>query len=387
MNMRHLTGLLLFMTLSVCGQSDPFTIPDGLENRIRFWEKVFTQYSHNQVLIHDFENPERIYRVLDFRESDARGLLYEQTRKKSIRSAVNDIRNILGKLAVTTDTTRLSTEEKRIRKLFDPNVRPVLFRRARSHIHAQNGAMEPFEAGLVRSGRYAPAMKTIFKEEGLPEDLVYLAHVESGFHPSAKSPAGAVGVWQFMRSTGKYYLKIGSTIDERMDPILSTKGAAELLKSNFREIGSWPLAITAYNHGPNGIRRAVKSVGSDNLVTIIRKYRSPIFGYASKNFYAEFLAARRIARNPGRYFPDIEPEPPMQFKLVRLPFAFSIREAAQMFDVPTEILADMNPALKQAVTRSGKKIPRGYSLRVPPEVKAVGATIIGPGIGAAITGF
>jgi len=385
--MRHLTGLLLFMSLSIYGQSNAFFIPDGFNNRVSFWEKVFTRYSLNQVLIHDSEHPERIYRVLDFREMNARGLLYEKSRKESIQTARNEIRAILAKLASTKDTTHLSIEEKRIRRLFSSDVTPYVFRRACAHIHIQKGAMETFKTGLIRSGRYVPAMKAIFKEEGLPEDLVYLAHVESGFHPSAKSPAGAVGVWQFMRSTGKHYLKIGSTIDERMDPILSTKGAAGLLKLNYHETGSWALAITAYNHGLNGIQRAVKFVGNRDLVKIIQNYHSPMFGYASKNFYAEFLAASRIAQNPNRYFTDIKLDPPMQFKRVKLPFSFSMREAARMFDVSPEILADMNPALKQAITRQGKKIPRGYSLRVPVEVKAVGAMIIGPGIGTAIQGF
>ncbi|MBN2105464.1 lytic transglycosylase domain-containing protein [bacterium] len=385
--MRHLTGLLLFMSLSIYGQSDCFHIPEGLENRIFFWEKVFTHYSLDQVLIHDSEHPERIYQVLDFRELKARGLLYEKSKKESIQTARNEIRAILGKLAATTDTIHLSKEEKRIRRLFDPNARPSVFRHARICIHTQKGAMETFKAGLIRSGRYVPAMKVIFKEEGLPEDLVYLAHVESGFHPYAKSPAGALGVWQFIQSTGKQYLKIGSTIDERMDPILSTKGAAKLLKSNYQATESWPLAITAYNHGLNGIQQAVISVHSRDLVKMIQSYRSPLFGYASKNFYAEFLAARQIAKNPHKYFSNIELDPPIQYKLVRLPFAFTIREASQMFNVSQEILANMNPALKQAVTRRGKKIPRGYSLRVPVEVKAVGAMIIGPGIGAAIQGF
>ena len=387
MKTRYLRGLMLCISIILYGQSTHFPVLDGMEKRVQFWTDVFTKYSLNHILIHDSDYPERVYRVLDFRELDARGLLYKNKRLDSIRQAKKEIRDILKKLEFVKDTTALSVEERRIRRLFGTNPVPGTFIRAARHLHTQKGAQETFKAGLVRSGRYVPAMKAIFKEEGLPGELVYLAHVESGFHPKAKSPAGAVGVWQFMKSTGQYYMKIGSSIDERNDPILSTKGAALLLKSNYQKTRSWPLAITAYNHGENGIDRAVKKTKSRDLMKIIRKYRSSLFGYASKNFYAEFLAARRIARNPDRYFPDIVPESPMQFKIVALPFPFTFREVADMFQVPPDLLAEMNPALKQAVTKQGKKIPRGYSFRLPVEIEAVGARVLGAGMGAAIYGL
>lgn len=369
------------------GHNDPLFIPKGLEARVQFWKKVFSQYSINQIIIHDADEPERVYRVLDFRTLDSKGLLFESVKRDSIDQCKKEIRQILRKLVSVDDTSRLSTEEKRVRGLFGDQISSRTFRKAMLNVHAQKGAMETFKAGLVRSGRYAPAMKAIFKEQGLPEDLVYLAHVESSFHPKAKSPAGAVGVWQFMLSTGKKFLNINSLMDERRDPILSSRGAATLLKSNYDKTGSWPLAVTAYNHGVNGISRAVASKKSKDLFILIKTYESSLWGYASKNFYVEFLAARNIASRPTEYFPEIILDSPIEFKMVALPFSFSMKEAATMFKVDPQVLADMNPALKQAVTVQNHKIPRGYLLRVPIEANVLGASMIGSGMGVSISGF
>ena len=132
--------------------------------------------------------------------------------------------------------------------------------------------------------------------------------------------------------------------------------------------------------------RATQSTGSRNIVRIIERYQSSTFGYASKNFYAEFLAVRQIAKNPGDYFPDIETDQPLQFKLVTLPFAFSLREVAHMFQVDPNVLAELNPALNQAVTVRGKKIPRGTTMRLPLAAHVLGAEII-QGIGVPLPGL
>ncbi|MBN1780980.1 lytic transglycosylase domain-containing protein [bacterium] len=387
MKSRSPAALLLVFSLFCYCQNDPLFVPDGMEDRVQFWEKVFTEYSVEQRIIHDSDYPERIYHVIDFREMSDRDFRSASARNKAVNDAISDVKAVLKKLVSVRDTTRLNADERRIRRMFDDKAKARDFYQAMGCIHAQKGAVENFKEGLIRSGRYVPAMKAIFKEEQLPEDLVYLAHVESSFYPTAKSPAGAVGVWQFMKSTGTRYLTINSLMDERRDPILSTRAAARLLKHNFEDTGNWPLAITAYNHGVNGIRRAIKKARSRDLDKIIHRYESESFGYASKNFYAEFLAARHIAENPGMYFPGIQCEPPMQFKLVTLPFAFTIKEAAALFHVTQEILAELNPAFNDAITGNGKKIPKGYLLRVPVETEAVGANMVSTAVGVSITGF
>ena len=118
-------------------------------------------------------------------------------------------------------------------------------------------------------------------------------------------------MWQFMPETGKKFMRVDTAVDERRDPMASTRAAARLLKENYRLLGNWPLAITAYNHGTEGIFRGIKAVGSDDLVDLIRSYQSPTFGFASKNFYAEFLAVVEIATNSDSYFPFLRPHRPV----------------------------------------------------------------------------
>jgi membrane-bound lytic murein transglycosylase D len=127
-------------------------------------------------------------------------------------------------------------------------------------------------------------------------ELAALPMVESSYNPQAYSKAGAVGLWQFIRSTGKQYLTIKRKRDDRRDPIRATEAAAHLLRHNYETLGSWPLAITAYNHGREGILTARAAVGSSAIEEIIARYNGPRFGFASRNFYAEFLAALEVVR-------------------------------------------------------------------------------------------
>ena len=138
-----------------------------------------------------------------------------------------------------------------------------------------------------------PYMEKIFRDRGVPASITTLTFVESMFNPNALSNVGASGIWQFMKSTGKEYLIVNRFIDERRSPLKATRAAAQFLMENYKKLKSWPLAITAYNFGPNAMRKAVQKLNTMNLSTIIREYKAKNFGYASKNFYAEFIAANR----------------------------------------------------------------------------------------------
>jgi membrane-bound lytic murein transglycosylase D len=172
---------------------------------------------------------------------------------------------------------------------------------AAERVRSQRGLRERFRRGLEISARYEQHFRRIFRDAGLPEDLAYLPHVESSFQAAAKSSAGAVGIWQFTRAAAERYMTVNEIVDERLDPIAATRGAARYLRDAYNRLGSWPLALTSYNHGVNGMQRAKNLYGGD-LVRIIADYDHPQFGFASRNFYTEFLAARDIARQPERYF-------------------------------------------------------------------------------------
>ena len=169
-------------------------------------------------------------------------------------------------------------------------------------VKAQRGIKERTAAGIKRSGRYIAQIQQIFRERGLPPELTYLPIVESSYDIGARSSVGAVGVWQFMPRTGREYMRVGAGIDERRDPLESSRAAASYLKQAYDYLGSWPLAITSYNFGQAGMARAVAEVGSDNLVDLIQQYNHPYWGFPPKQFYAEFLAAVEIGSNPSEYF-------------------------------------------------------------------------------------
>jgi membrane-bound lytic murein transglycosylase D len=168
-----------------------------------------------------------------------------------------------------------------------------------------------------------------------------------------------------MPSTGRRFMRIDNTVDERRDPFASTRAAARSLSMLHDALDTWPLAITAYNHGPQGIARAVDATGTLDIATIIREYQGPSFGFASRNFYVEFLAAVEVERDHGVHFPEVTPEPPLRLREHRLDRSLSIQAAARLARTDREELASLNPALSSLVVSGRRPIPAGYRLRLP----------------------
>jgi membrane-bound lytic murein transglycosylase D len=317
--------LLLTVIFGQAVATEPaFAVLPGIEGSVEFWKKIFTRYGAQDVVFFDPFDHGKIYSVLRVPDTDDGRALIDRERARIIANY------------------DLKEDEGRIR--------------------SQRGAKEQFISGIKISGRYMSRMRQIFRDERLPVELAYLPLVESSFNVRARSTAGAVGMWQFMPDTGKKFLQITDTVDERRDPIASTRAAARLLKENRRLLGNWPLAITAYNHGTEGIFRAVDAVGSENLVEIIRRYQSPTFGFASKNFYAEFLAAAEIARNAEAHFPFLRPHPPMSLREIEIKRPIPIRSLLKPAAVSQSDFFEWNPALSPTATI----IPAGYRVQVPP---------------------
>jgi membrane-bound lytic murein transglycosylase D len=208
-------------------------------------------------------------------------------------------------------------------------------------------------------------MERIFRDEGLPPELTRLPLIESCFNLEAYSKVGAAGIWQFMPRTGRLFMRVDHLVDERRDPISSTHAAAQFLARMHDRLGSWPLAITAYNHGPEGIARAVDEVGSSDIATLIRDYHGNAFGFASRNFYPEFLAALEVEGDREKHFGDLPAEPPLRLHERRLERALGIEAAARLARTERAELAALNPALSSLVTSGRRPIPAGYRLRLP----------------------
>jgi membrane-bound lytic murein transglycosylase D len=339
--------------------ADLFPVPAAIEPNISFWTKIYTEYSSNHGVLHDSRQLNRIYGVIELVDPDRHG--GRKTNQKRIKKAKKKYKAILAKLML--GETPAGPVEQKVAGLFGPDTRPAEFKAAMRNIRCQTGQKDRFRAGVIRSGAYIDEIKRIFQSYGLPEDLSYLPHVESSFNPKAYSKFGAAGMWQFTRSTGKHYMKVGYTIDERRDPIISSYAAAKLLRHNYRKLNSWPLAVTAYNHGISGMLRAQRKKGT--YERIFTEYRSRIFKFASRNFYSEFLAAREAAKNYRHYFGDLQLDRPLKSREVALKGYVSLPQLVRHLNLKMAELRRLNPALRHPVYRGQKYVPRGYRLRLP----------------------
>jgi len=340
-------------------EPDPFPVYDSIRPNVSFWKKIYTQYSTTQGVIHDKQNLGIIYDVIDLKDRNRHGSRkINQTR---IKTAKKKYKLILAKLA--GGETPIGSEAQRVAALFGTEAKPADFRAAMRKLRCQVGQKDPFRQGIIRSGAYLEEIMQIFRDYGLPVDLVYLPHVESSFNPKAYSKFGAAGIWQFTRATGKHYMTVGYAVDERRDPIFSSHAAARLLKQNFKKFKNWAMAITAYNHGPAGMLRAQRRKGS--YEAIFQEYRSRIFKFASRNFYSEFIAAREIARDYRQYFGELVLDKSLSSETVVLAGYGSLPEIARQLNLELDVLGDLNPALRNPVLRGQKYVPRGFHLRLP----------------------
>lgn len=301
-------------TASVNSKSSPFPRPAALEPNIDFWVKAFTYWSERDFVIHDRDDVSRIYQKFHVPGDGAPTGEEIEWANTYLKTKYGDILNRLA-----AGRQPIGWEEQRVAAMFKGQPASA-YALAAQNLRVQQGLCEQFHDALLRSRYYRPKMEEAFVRAGLPPQLVALASVESGFSARVRSSAGALGIWQFTRSTGREFLKITRYRDDRLDPIRSTEAAAELLQSNYQALGSWPLAITAYNYGTGGMSRAAAEYASD-FMKILQDYNGPHFGFAVKNYYAEFLAADQVHRYEDKYFPGIEseegPPPPSSSPILR----------------------------------------------------------------------
>jgi membrane-bound lytic murein transglycosylase D len=342
-----------------------FPTPEGLEPRVEFWYRIMAEHSVREIVLHDAEHPERVLAVIPVphwiepRTTASRAWI--RSVEESCRATLRRAGERLAKGAVPDlDPAWLAF----IREgAVDGDVAAEA-RRLAGAIRPQQGLREAFAEGYARSGRFADWIARCFREHGIPEALVWLAHVESGFDPSAASKAGARGLWQFTSATSRRYLLVDDVVDERLDPYRATEAAARYLAEAHAELGSWPLAITAYNYGMNGMRRAVARHGKD-LATILRRHDGAAMGFATRNFYAEFLAALRIMEHVEDVFPGIVPEAPWEFSSFEAEDFLDARLVAAHFGLEMPSFAALNPSLSRGVLEGRSLIPKGMGVRVP----------------------
>ena len=361
-----LTLLLCAITLSPApaAESDPFPIPAGLEGHVRLWQSIFAEYDRDEVVVHDMEYPGLVYEVFDLpgKIEDS----YTNDQEKLVEALREDWEDRLRQLqSANAAGTGLSDAQKELALKITSTAGTGLIKGSHERVRTQRGLRSRFKRGVELGNRYDAVFREIFRNEGLPEDLVALPHVESSFQAMARSSAGAAGLWQFTRSTGKQFLTINSRLDERYDPIASAEGAARFLAAAYDKLQNWPIAITSYNHGVNGMRRAQTKFGND-FARIVHEYRSRYFGFASRNFYAEFLAARNIAADPERFFPEgLLPELPMDLDHLILDSNLHASNLARRYGVSLKELAVLNPAWTRRTVHGVLALPSGTRVWLP----------------------
>ena len=350
---------------------DPFPIPQDYRPFVDFWIDVFTRYSGRQILIHDAEEPWRILKILEFDRVDPlqedltnayRDILAKHL--KQVRSACLELADQGPKAACKSPLHHWLWQLYGHRAHREPD----LFRRVADRLRLQRGMREKMRESLWRMDFYLPHVRRIFERSGMPRDLAYLALVESGYNPYAGSFAGARGMWQFIRRTARRHgLIVGRYIDQRYDPLYSTEAAVRYLAGAYRRFGRWPLAVTSYNHGVEGIARAIRELGTRDWSRIRKEYRGPYFGFASKNFYAEFLAAREIVRKRYIYFPDSRKlvVEPWEFAVYRLPRTVSIRRIPRSLGMSTEEFIQYNPQFLLAAFIRDIRVLASTKIRIP----------------------
>jgi membrane-bound lytic murein transglycosylase D len=335
-----------------------FPQPPALDRDVNFWIRVYTEIGTNAGFLHDQYNLGVVYETIQF-EPD----LSARQRERLVTAARD--RTIAALKRIGTANGPLSPEDQHIRDMWGPGYTPARILSAVEDIRFQLGQADRFREGLLRSGLWQAHIVQTLKDLGMPPELGVLPHVESSFNAAAYSKAGAAGLWQFMRSTGRRYMRIDSAVDDRMDPFRATEAAAQLLSFNYRLLGTWPLALTAYNHGAEGMRRAKEQLGTDDIVKIVRDYHSPSFGFASRNYYVSFLAALTVDRNPEKYFGPVRKESEAKFQEVTMPGFVTVSALTHALHMSADELRRLNPALLPACWEGRRRVPQGYVLRLP----------------------
>jgi membrane-bound lytic murein transglycosylase D len=353
--------LLACVSIAVAaeGTASPFVRPAGLEPDIAFWRRVYTEVTTNGGLIHDPEELSVVYEAVKFPED-----LSPHQRAKKIDEIKDKYAKLLKEVA-RQPADALSPEAARVKALWPEGTRSSRFLEAADDIRFQLGQADRFREGLVRSGAWMENVAATFERMGLPRELAALPHVESSFNTYAYSKVGAAGMWQFMRGTGRRFLRIDNVVDERLDPYRSTAAAARFLQQNYAVLGSWPLALTAYNHGAAGMRRAVDQLHTTDVEVIVRKYNSRTFGFASRNFYVAFLAALEIDTNPEKFFSGVHRNPVDTSIIFTTPNFMPVSTVTKALNVDRDDLRKLNPSLLPAVWSGVRHIPKGFDLRIP----------------------
>lgn len=348
--------------------ADTFPRSELLRPSVDFWTRVFAEFSEYQSAIHSMDYPHKVWMVLDFRDqAQERG--ENEARRHQRREedkAKRELNYLLARVHDLRDTPeKMDDEERAVYELLADIPDPMRYKKAIGRFRAQRGLLERTRLALEVSGKYLPEMERVFADRSLPTTLTRLPLVESSFNVEAYSKVGAAGLWQFMPSSARIYMRLNEVVDDRRDPWTSTQAAARHLKDDYQALGSWPLAITAYNHGRMGLTRGLRETGGSTLEDLLERWDGRRFGFASRNFYAEFLAAVDVERDHRRHFGDVRRGEPLEFEVVETQHYVPYDVLRRCAGADEESFRKLNPAFHDEVVEGKLFVPPSHSIRVP----------------------
>ena len=352
----------------VVPEAAAFPRPEVLAPNIAFWTDAFSKLSEYQSVIHSERDITKVFAVLDFRDDVTRLGPVEARRlqQKAEKVVKREIDAHLRRVHLMRDKPeQLNPIERKVYDLFADSSDPNRFRNALGTFRAQRGLKEKTERAMRESGQYLPKMEAIFAGEGLPTQLTRLPLVESSFNVEAYSKVGAAGLWQFIPSSARLYMRLDEAVDDRRDPWTSTQAAARHLKEDYEMLGSWPLAVTAYNHGRGGLAKGLRKVQGSTLEDLLERWDGRRFGFASRNFYAEFLAAVDVERDYRAHFGEIERHAPLEFEVVKTQHYVSYEALRRCSGLSADEFRTLNPGFRPEVLDGRLHVPPQTTIRVP----------------------
>ena len=351
---------------------DLFPRPAAVRKQVRFWRKIFYEYPSTTVVVHDAFDPDRVVEFIDYSPSEKNKNSFTVPRKDRDEVTTRNLKQYLSAAEHFAKEGEAALQrgeaEKRLFEAYrsSPAALQRLYK-GEVKLRAQSGLADDFIFASKNAQVHLPTMEKIFLRYGVPTILTRLPFVESMFNLRARSKVGASGIWQFMPQTARHYIFVNNLIDERNSPEKSTKAAAQFLANNYRMLGSWPLAITAYNHGVVGMAKAVKKLGTKDIGSIVETYKSPSFGFASRSFYSEFLAAADSYDRLYRQKKIPKADPSILTSSVILQHPISVAQLVQNTTLSKENLASLNPCLLDTALSAGfqRPLPAFYEIKVP----------------------
>jgi membrane-bound lytic murein transglycosylase D len=347
---------------------DTFAIPKGLEVNVKFWIDVYSKYNTDQGVLHDSDYIDLIYEELDFSNISARTDLNpfqkEAAKIRKVKEGKKHVIQMLEKFARLKDPSGLNAQERKVWDYFEKidEKNKFIVASKKNRLRFQLGQKDRVIQGIYFSGRYIEEFEKIFREAGLPIELVRLPFVESSYNVLARSKVGASGLWQIMPYTMKGFMKRDLSIDLRNHPTEATRLAAKLMRINYNMLHSWPLAMTGYNHGPSGVLRITKKYKSRELGELVQAKR---FGFASKNFYSSFLAVLEVTSNAPKYLGTVAWSQTLDSADVKLPLQIKYLDLLRWFDGDDLKTQIFNPHITRVARTRARPIPRSVVVSVP----------------------